>query len=626
MLLAGLALSHSGGKHWDAIFGLPPVAQGETLFKSESIKEVRHVTLRNTNGVVAEFKFIDDRWQALSPWKDRADPEFLRFLISFTSQLTVEESLSRKALSLEEFGLSKGSIEVTMKNAQGDTLCGYLIGRPSALHAQVQQDKELINVPSLFIRQTDKKKKNNIYICSNPTAESIHALFKNDFERFRDHHPFYFTPRLLDQLRIQSQQGEVVLSSEKAQSGWHITKPLNLRTEREDLGTLFSNLAKINAYKIEDRANITLPTTAENHPQAREFSMRFTGEEDPITLKTYPPEAGSPYALATVSNRPEIVFHIPISEPDITSLSDIEYGVNDLRAKTLVQINGQQLSTIILRPKNQPDIYLKRQPKAEWQISNGKEFQAINHQTLSELIYATTKDKIQRFVTDAATDLSLYGLDDPAIQIGFIGYNGSGTRLNIGRDPKGETNYAHIAGSPHIWEISVETLGKIATHGWQWRTPVVWHIPKVDIHKIVVQKAKQPSLELDYHFFSEKWQATRDEKDVTAAINPNRANTFLSHLESISTPSWIGPYHKQAIELLKTPALTIHTHITPVDEEGEPLPDIIKTISIASSANGLLHFGKVTTSPITRKNSIEDANYFLLQASDVKKLDVDLFK
>lgn len=625
-LLGGLAVTHSGGKYWESIFGEPALAKGEILFQSEQINQVRNVTLTGDDGAEATFKFIDNTWQALSPWNDRADSEFVRSLITFTNHLEVQEVIPRKDLELEDFGLRKGSIQVTMSDQNGEQLCAYQIGRTSALHIQIQEEKETITVPTIFIRQTDRNKKNSIYICSNSNAENIHVLFKNKFARFRDHHPFSFAPRLLDEVRVQSSQGEVVLSNGEGKAGWGMTKPLSLRTEPQALINLFNKLAQLTAIQIEDRANVTLPTAEENNSQAREISMKFKGAEESVTLTTYPPEAGATYALATVSDRPDVVFQLPINETGITSLTDLELDVNDLRAKTLLHMNGKQLSTIVVRPRGKESIFLKREVSKEWQVLRHNGWAATNIETLSNLILAATQDKIQNFVTDAATDLSIYGLDKPMLEIGFAGFNKASARLAISRGPLGKKTYAYVPGTTNVWEIGMDTLSKIATDTWKWRTSFVWHVPKMDISQIVIEKRGEPATQIKYEFFTEKWKATREGKDITAAINPNRANTFLANLESVATSSWRGPYDPQAAKLLETPNLVIRIHIALTDDDGNKLPEIVKSLSIASSPNKLLHFAKVNSVPATQETMIDEANYFLLDPEIVEKLSVNLFK
>lgn len=629
-VLGGLALVHTGGKYHAAIFGIPATAPGKPLFNVEDLNQVRRITLRNTEGVKATFVIEGNLWMAETPWRDRADPLFIRSLFQYTAGLKVQEVIPREGLDLKEFGLRKGSVHITMFDGKGGEVCNYKLGRQAAWNVPTEDEK--VTLSTTFIRLADKELKHNIYLCSTDAGQ-IHALFNNNFARFRDHHPFYFSHQFLDKTRIQNTEGEVVISRENLRSPWRITKPLNLRVDPQALSQLFTDLVRLNALKVDDRANVTLPTAEDNVAHSREISIHSEGLEDDFTLRVYAPaKEGDTTALATVSNRPDTVFYLPLSNtiPGATSLSQFQTGVNDLRSKTMTHLNGPQLKSIIIRPLGRPDTLLTRTKKTTWRVLRNKGFEAANENAVIDLMTAVTRDKVEKFVTDAATDLTPYGLHNPFLQIGFVSFNDEGMRLALGRnakDPKDESVYAHVVGKPNIWKISHETMGKIAIHPWQWRTSHVWHLPKVDVEHIKIEHRGQPVIGLDYSFFAEQWKATRgtDGSNDTASLNPHRANTLLSHLESLTTKKWIGPRQQQAIKALQTPDTVIKIRIKQVDDEGNDASPIIKTLKIAHTAGNLITFAKVDTIP-KGADAEGEASYFLLDPETVSKLKVNLFE
>ncbi len=628
LILGGLALVFTGSEYRAAIFGTPPVSPGNTLFKVEDLDQVRQITLTTYDKESVSFKINGNIWEATTPWKDRADPVFMKFLIQFTARLKVEEVIPRKGCDLTESGLREGRVQVTMRDASGNVICDYRIGRPTAW--RIPSDDGKSTQPTIFIRLATKGLKNNIYICSEPTADKIHALFRDQFSRFRDHHPFYFSPRFLDRVRIQNDDGEVVLSRANLRSAWQITKPLKLRVDPSAIARLFNDLARLTAIKVEDRANVTLPTAEDDTAQAREIAIHFAGAQDEVTLRIYPPaKEGESVVLATVSDRPDTVFHLPLTPaagiPGTTTLSQLQAGVNDLRSKTMTYLNGPQLQTIIVRPYGKPMTILQRTRSSTWKVLRRHGLVAANQNALIKLIMAVTRDKVLKFVTDAATDLKPYGLHIPFLQIYFKSYAGEKMRIAFGRDPSGKNIYAHIVGRPNIWQISNETLEKIATNPWQWRSAHVWHIPKVDIGTITIIRKGHPVVELNHNFFSEQWKAKRDGKDATAALNPHRANKFLSHIESLTTTRWLGPLHPQAIKSLKNPNTIIRIQVKRVDAQGRDADPIVKTLKIGHTQGGIIYFGKVETTPAGPENEDENS-FFLLSPQTIKQLYVDLFE
>jgi hypothetical protein len=629
LVLCALAVVFTGEEYRNRIFGKPLAQPGEKLFSIEELDKVRQITLSNSDGDEANFIIEDNRWMATKPWQDRADPLYMKALMHFTALLQIEEIIPRDEVELDECGLQDGAIKVEMRDADGKTISHYQIGRPAAWHIPSEgEDNKLL--PTLFIRIPKGAQKHNIYVCSQESAAAIGQLFKNQFSRFRDHHPFYFSPKYLDNIRIQNNQGDVVVSRKDLDSSWSISKPLELRIDPASLKALFTDLAQLTAIRVEDRANVTLPAGEDTTAQTRELSIHFADAKKEIILRIYPPaEDNDNTVLATVSDRPGAVFELPLTAdaaiPDTTALSQLQSGVNDLRAKTMTHLNGPQLKTVILRPEAMTPIMLQRTPKTTWRVLRRTGWKDANQDAVINLMTAFTRDKVQKFVTDAATDLSPYGLHQPFLQIAFISFNDEGMRVAFGRDADQENIYAHIVGKPNIWQISPETLSKISQHSWQWRSSHVWHIPKVDITQITIQKKNQPITELSYDHFTGIWKATQNGEDASASLNPNRADKLLTFLDSLKTKRWLGPLHTQAMMSLENPEITISVSMRRFDDQGNDLPPIRKTLRVSQTPGGYINFAKIDSSPMSTEDQ-DETSYFLLSPETIKQLSVELFE
>ncbi|BDS08929.1 hypothetical protein NT6N_39690 [Oceaniferula spumae] len=626
-LLGGLALVHTGSKYRSAIFGTTATERGELLFDVEELDKVRRITLTDSEGKEAVFRLAGNIWVSDSPWEDRADPLYIRSLFQFTAGLEVQEVIPRTGLELSEFGLREGHTRITMADSKGNLICDYRLGRLAAWNVPTEDGKATL--PTTYIRMADKELKRNVYLCSIKTGAAIHSLFNQQFSRFRDHHPFHFSPAYLDKVSIQSAEGEVVLSRPNLRSGWSITKPLELRVDPAAISELFVNMARLTAIKVEDRSSVTLPTAGDTTNQAREISIHFAGAKDDIKLHVFPPATESQTTtLATISDRPDAVFHLPLTQaiPGATALSQLQAGVNDLRSKTMTHLNGPQLKTIIIRPTGRPDTLLTRTKKTTWRVFRRKGYESANQEAVIDLMTAVTRDKVQKFITDAATDLKPYGLDRPFLQIGFVSFNDEGMRIALGRGGANKENiYAHIVGRPNIWQISNETVGKIAINPWQWRTAHTWHIPKVDVTQIDIERKGKPPVTLNFDYFSGLWKAKVNGVDATGKLNPNRADNLLSNLEGLETTKWLGPVHLQANQAMQTPDTIIRVHVQRVADDGTTLPPVIKTLKIAHTPGNFIYFAKIDTVPYSLENEGEE-NYFLLNPETIKKLYVDLFE
>lgn len=631
-----------GGKYRDKIFGVAPIPAGEWLLGEKKLEQTWQITLTNSEDQSINFIFRDKLWVITEPCQDRADQRYVNTLVAFTQRLQVRDSIPREELNLEDFGLRDGHIRVTMRNKSGNEICDYRIGRQTAWHAPSADNQT--TQPTIFVRLADDDLKDNIYVCSlspgrsdtpkltgnDDIVSSIHALFDNQFSRFRDHHPLHFSPTQLERIRIQNTEGELLLSRDNLQSGWGIAKPLELPVDPVALKNLLSDLSNLSATEIQDRGSVTLPAGESDTAQAQEISIHSAGADDDIVLRVYPPvKEGDTTVLATVSDRPDTIFHLPLTAtsalPDTTPLSALQVGANDLRSKTMTQLSGPQLKTIIVRPQGRIPVMLQRSKKTIWQVLRPSGWERTNQGSVIDLLTAVSRDQVEKFVTDAATDLSIYGLDTPFLQIAFISFNDEGMRIAFGRDPDGKHVFAHIVGLPNIWQISTDTLSKIAQDSWQWRDPLVWHLPKVDVSNITIQKPAQPTIQLDYDHFAANWEASYDKKNATAALNPNRAEKFLSEIQSLVTKRWLGPLHPQAMQALENPNITISVTVQQVDDEAQNSEPVVKTLRVATTPGGFIHFAKIDTTP-QHKASPDESSYFLLDPKTVTQLNVNLFE
>mgnify|MGYP000006915778 FL=1 len=633
LILGSLAVVHTGEKYRDKIFGAPAIKIGEKLFDTHLLDKTRQINMANTNGVDVRIAQTGHFWSTTEPWNDRADPMYVKAIFQFTSSLVVKDVIDRDNVELDDFTLEEGSIRITMSDSDGSKLCDYKIGRTTAWKIPSDDGKRMQQ--TIFIRLADKEKKNKIYICTSNATAAIHSLFSSNFERFRDHHPLHFSPKFLDKISIQNEESEIVISRPNLNAGWMITKPDELQIDIKATKQLFIDLAQLNALKVEDRSSVTLPTAAADASHAQEISIHFADQAEDITMRIYPPaNEDSKIALVTVSDRPDTVFHLPLTKsaaiPGTPSLALLQSGVNDLRSKNMVSMDGKQLKTIIIRPGGLQDILLQRETQSAWKVRHLDGWRPANTDTLIRLITAFTQDKIVNFITDAATDLSPYGLDQPLLLLGFKSFNGDTIQIAIGRgaqNPEDQNRklYARILDRPNIWEISNETLGKIALHPWQWRTSHAWHIPDVDIKKIIIHRKKEPVVELTYNSFSDAWTSKTEGKESSTRLNTDRAKLFLKQLTSLKASRWIGPMHPGAMKAIASPDTVIKVHVQEFNDDGTAHATVVKTLKIAHTSGRLINFAKIDSLPVGRDRDHE-ASYFFLSPEVITKLHVNLFE
>ena len=213
--------------------------------------------------------------------------------------------------------------------------------------------------------------------------------------------------------------------------------------------------------------------------------------------------------------------------------------------------------------------------------------------------------------------LDLLGLDKPKVATikGILIHLGQANSRHffVNRlDKKGNN-------TPHVVEIQPEALNKMPLEPYHWRSVRLWNINRFEINGLIIKRAGEAALELSYNFYSQEWSATKEGKNVTALLNPHKAEKLLKKLTDISVQHWIGPIADNASFRLSDPALQISVLIEDIDEEGIEQGKVRRELRLSEVVEGQsnrLYYGKTNSDP----------NYFLLDAPTFQRLSVELLE
>lgn len=585
LILGGLSFWQYREGSLDQLLGTPATPIGEIIYPELNPERVTSILLKS-NGKVAEFQRTADGWMADRPWQDRMDPRAALAIISFASTAAVEDLVSRGEVNPSDAGLAVGNVEVRLKDEKGESLAYFRLGRKTPW-LNLPAAENSTPVPTTYLLPLERGRKSHIYAATG----NILPLFKDGFKFLRDHRPFYFNPLMLEEIRIRTELGELLLGRAAPNAPWRIVKPLDLPTDPAMVKGLLEGLFELQAYSLSDRAAVTLPDGATL--QNRQIAITAFGEETETVLKIYP--AATLEALETqaiVSNRPGTVFSVPLkAEPELVSLSDLPLTVNDLRDPTLTNINVASVRGIAIESATSSTVLISREPNASWIVTINGEDQLANEQRLFDLLKAVTESKAIGFETDAAPeDLSPWGLDRPIITLTFLAGNNEALSVAFGLDVNGNL-FAKRKGSQSIMRIDRAILDKIAVRPHEWRHARLWSITRVDLQKIVRAEAGSPPLELFYDDLSEKWEAASAGEDMTSLLDPVRATFVLSVLENLQVDRWLSPADEAANVALMKPDLVFEITENTVDDFGDATGVVSRKIALAVGSDGKTVYG-----------------------------------
>lgn len=595
----------------NSLLGTPPTPIGSKIFPHLQPETVTHISIK-TGETTATFAKTGAIWQATQPWQDRMDPRAAIAILTFANTAIAADAVPRDDLDPKLAGLNGGNTEILLQDTHRTNLATFRLGRRTPL-LHLPEIENPQPIPTTYLLPLDRGRKSHVYAATG----DILPLFKNGFSHLRDHRPFYFNPIATQKIRIRTSLGELTLARETPTSPWRINKPLDLPTDPTAVKTLLEGLVELQATTLNDRSQITLPTLVTS-PQNDQIAITPFGSESEITLDILPPtDPDAPETLATVSDRPDTIFTLPLkSEPSLISLPDLPLTVNDLRDPTLTNLNIASIRGIAIESATAPTILITRQPPAPWITTINHREQRANEQRLYELLKATTTTRAIAFETDAApADLSPWGLEKPILRLIFLAQNNLSLTISFGLDKNGNL-FAKRKDSASIMRLDNTILSQIATNPHDWRHSLLWSVSSIDLKSITRTEAKSPPLKLDYLWNDQKWIAHSGETPVTQNLDPPRANYLLSTLENLHVSRWLSPTDKTALTALAEPTLTFQIELKTVDDLGDETGTLTRTLSLAIDP---------TTQTIYGKHS-DDSTLFTLSPETFLKLSIPLLE
>ena len=623
----------------DMIFGTPPRQVGDVLYGKFDLDDVHTVVISKSPGDRAEFVRRQDIWRMVDPKQDRADYSILQTIVYFSRHLQVEDVMRRKDITLEEAGMRasstyEGRYNITLRDSSQNTLADYRLGRRTAWHRLNEKDGNLIE--TFFVRPGEDSLDDHIYVCSAPEKlkTSVRQILDRGLSRLRDHHPLLFDQQGIADITIRTKGREIVLSRPEADSpAWKMTKPLESRTKPEMVNGLIVGLAQLEAIRIHDLKSVTIPPRPPGgfllEVELRHFRADGSRGRTPSMLTIEPPSPpDAATVLASIDARPNLVFEIPLKPvTGSMGLSQLPLEVDQLRERTLTNLDIATLKSMTIHQFNDPGlihVFLsrKRSGQARWMLSQGGDTAPANEAVMARILQAISRNEVVGFASNAASNLSRYGLSPPAKRIILDLREGDPIDLFFGRGVNGRF-YAMRHGSSTVAEIDAATYTSIATEPYQWRDSLLMPFSIVDLSIMKIEKfpfrvpLADPALTLKYKFLSEDWEARQFDENVSTNLNKHSANQFIKFMESLRVERWLDESTPAAARALRSPTFRFTAVFRELDEQGD-LKGFRETsfdLAPASrSPRNRIFYGKLN----------DDPHYFVLSMNSYRQLSTPL--
>ena len=480
---------------------------------------VRKVIVTNPDGLTGEFIFENHQWTTTQPWQDRADN--LAPLISFALNTEVNKAILVEDAAPASFGFGEHSHHIQFFDAEGNKLVDFDLGLPSAWHVNIQDSEK--QFPCLYVRNRLAEEDAPTLLCTDPQFKTL-ELFKNNLVRFRN---YWLTSRFqvpkLTQISIAQKGSTITLEKNTSRTTpkdalWEIKKPLEERADPLAVQQLFQTLTYMIADDLQSSAGVTLPDQDENKI---EVTLNYSSDEQPVILTIYPSTSKNNITLATVSDRPNVIFQIPTQpkqEKEIT-YQNLPANVNDIRARNLLTLEPQNINLITIRKKAKAPIRLAK--KLHWNlVTHTNEAVPANTQALTDFIAAMSSNSIVSFVSDAPSDLSMYGLDQPQQSVYMVDLYNNPQVIHFGKAENYTSQgqqvtgfYAKCGSSDSVWLVESHVLTSIKTEEWAWKPLGITNLSIPSIRNISRKRHNAPAQYIDFDFGADRLRVFEGEKE-----------------------------------------------------------------------------------------------------------------
>ncbi len=658
------------------VLGRTSFTAGERLFpySREEINRVSWMRVNCAGDIAEAHRKPNGVWWCSTPWNDRMDPRAAAAILQYTASTAIVDTLPLRKIdseSLKEFGIKTTPVTLTLKEISPDgsytsTKARYTLGSKTRW---LVDDVENKTTNDTTYMQTDFYGRNKDVLVG---TGSILPLFKAGIRQLRDHRPLLLHPSMPAHIEINNKGQRVTLERSAPTAPWMITHPLNLQTDPAAINALIGALQMLTAVRVHNPDETSVPdmtddqvtTIAINNFAAQTNDENgnpvFTKEEKGVTLRIYPPSDSSnpkETVKATVSDR-QAVFELnqlPESygeegkkEEMLPGVRNLPLALNQLRSKQLTDIADYKITGLSIRKGLQEYPIIARFAAGDEQsgvkgtwlyTADGSRYQEVNPDHLVAILRKIKEGKVTGFATDNPTDMSIYGLDAPELTLTMSLLPKPNEEpkppviVFFGRGADGSW-YAQQAGTQTVVILDDNYMKELLANSLAWRRKSLFNFSRFDLKEMRLERIGMGSpLVLKFDKLDDSWTATKDGKDETLNINPNRANRYLMELEKLEAVAWLPLDDVNSLRALCNPVfrltlvLQVYKDANPTESKPDssglsfaPNQEVIeKTLILEIAPAGELgysrfYYGRLNTSP----------NYFILNMDAVRLLGASL--
>ncbi len=480
-----------------------------------------------------------NHWKMLAPVADRADGPLIEEVMTTLESMRKVDTITASFLSkvkLADYGLQTPREKLAVTDNKGHTT-EFLFGNESAIEGKVYL--QVTGGGDVFVVNDDLKK-----------------LLQKDVNSWRDHRLTNLVATDVNKLVVKNPAGEIELQRDN--DHWKIVKPLAARADDARINDLVSQVATLNikSFVADDKADAASYGLAEPRGTVTLFTAQdpkgvelmiggIPATPTPATAAPAPSPAPTPdpkLADTVYARMParQSIYAVPNTVDAFVNLKP-----NDLRDHHLVRLNPDTVDRIKLIPAGGAAFTLARKDKV-WTVLGATPAQPVDAAAPGQLMQSLANATVTDFVTDSASDLAKYGLDQPVLQVAFSAFASENTaESNAGEKPlaavlfgkmDGGGVYAKVADEPFVVSVPQTLLADIPADPLGWQPVAIFQADPDKVVSLEIKAHDRPDLALTR---PEKGTWTLANK-AAGELNTSKAQSVASVLARLRAVRWVG--------------------------------------------------------------------------------------
>ncbi len=479
---------------------------------------IQGFTIRNGDELI-KIRAEGDAWKMIAPWQDDADAGVVDQLLDAIQSLRPEDVVTdlgrseKRRQMLKDFGLNKSRLRLKLDGKQMPA--ELLFGLETAVQGES------------YLRIADD---DAVYVVS----DDLKNIVSKKPEDFRDHRMTPFLTTLINRAIFRVSGGEIELAKE--QDNWVLVRPIKGRASNDAVVDILTRMNQTQIAKFVSDNNSNPGTFGLDSPSNVVTLFGDDGKKVEIDIGgRVPSNPDSVYA--GLPQRKSVV------EVNKAFANLFNITPNDLRDRKIARINPDLIDRVIIEKADEPKIVLGREEN-RWRFLSPA-IAPANADNITRLIQGINDGEVSDFVSDTATDLTKYGLDQPKLKITFSSYSSENTAesnagetvlatLAFGNSENGVT-YARLGEEPYIFSITDQLFATLPTTEFSFRPLDVLDLRRDQLMSLRLEREGAEPIDL-IRGRQGKWVLKGHENDQ----NDGQIQLLLSTLTGLRATAWVG--------------------------------------------------------------------------------------